>query len=207
MFSQKSRRTSSAMKMVLLKPMNAVSTTIGNVIPMKYSNNKSTDFMNTQTTSYRGGSGGMSWGRPTWIFLHTIVEKIKSEHFHRFRSELLKNIFMICTNLPCPDCSMHSRIYLNNQNFNAIKTKPQLQTMLYEFHNSVSLRKGLSLFTFADLKARYQNEVLSVTLYNFLIKFKDRGASNRFIHEDIYRSQVSKDLAQWFTKNKEFFDE
>jgi len=208
MFSQKSRRTSSAMKMVLSKTDNVVNTR-GNLNRKNDMMNHTThnNFMNSPATSYRNGNGGMSWGNRVWTFLHTIAEKIKDEHFGRLRSELLKNIYMICTNLPCPECSLHSKNYLNGLNFNTLKNKSQLKTMLYEFHNSVNLRKGFDLFNTVNLDEKYHNEVLSVTFYNFLIKFKDRGANNRFIHEDIYRSQLSKDLVKWFNVNKEFFDE
>lgn len=209
MFSRKSRRTSSTMKMTLLQndknnnnePPKSVNAT------MNYTNIKHNHFMSTPTTSYRNGSGGMTWGGPTWTFLHTIVEKTKDEHFGRLRNELLKNIYMICTNLPCPDCSLHAKNYMNNQNFNAIVNKSQLKTMLYEFHNSVNVRKGFEIFKRIDLDSTYSNQVLSVSFYNFLIKFKDRGANNRFIHEDIHRAQLSKDLIGWFNKNKEYFDE
>jgi len=97
--------------------------------------------------------------------------------------------------------------YFNNQNFNAITSKFLLKNMLYDFHNSVNNRKGFELFNRIDLDKKYNEQVLSVTFYNFLIKFKDRGASNRFIHEDIYRSQLSKELVKWFNVNKEYFDE
>lgn len=209
MFSRKSRRTSSSMKMTLSQNVknNTTEPTKSSGGTMNYTNIKHNNFMSTPTTSYRSAKGGMTWGGPTWIFLHTIVEKTKDEHFGRLRNELLKNIYMICTNLPCPDCSLHAKNYLNNQNFNAILNKSQLKTMLYEFHNSVNEKKGFALFNKIDLNSRYQNKVLSVTFYNFLIKFKDRGANNRFIHEDIYRSQLSKDLVKWFNANKEYFNE
>jgi hypothetical protein len=210
MFSQKSRRTTSTMKMILLQPeliVNNRDKITRGVFSTNSVGDKSNNFMKPTAISYRGSSSGMSWGGPTWTFLHTIVEKIKSEHFHRLRSELLKNIYMICTNLPCPDCSMHSKNYLNGINFNVLKNKSELKTMLYEFHNSVNLRKGNDLFAISNLNEKYNNQVLSVAFYNFLIKFKDRGANNRFIHEDIYRSQLSKDLVKWFNTNKEFFDE
>ncbi len=209
MFSKKSRRTSSSMKMTLSQNVknNTTEPTKSSGGTMNYTNIKHNNFMSTPTTSYRSAKGGMTWGGPTWIFLHTIVEKTKDEHFGRLRNELLKNIYMICTNLPCPDCSLHAKNYLNNQNFNAILNKSQLKTMLYEFHNSVNEKKGFALFNKIDLNSRYQNKVLSVTFYNFLIKFKDRGANNRFIHEDIYRSQLSKDLVKWFNANKEYFNE
>ena len=84
----------------------------------------------------------MKWGEPVWFFLHTISHKIKDDSFVQMRSDLLKYIYTICTNLPCPDCSNHAKTYLNGINFNNIKTKTDLQIMLFEFHNSVNARKG-----------------------------------------------------------------
>ena len=206
MFSRKSRRTGSSMKMVISqtdKNINAPSITQLNSTVNITRNN----LTNSHASTYRSGSSGMSWGGPTWVFLHTITEKIKDEHFSKLRNELLKNIYMICTNLPCPECSLHSKNYMNSVNFNALTTKSHLKTMLYEFHNSVNSRKRYELFNAVDLHSTYNEQVLSVTFYNFLIKFKDRGANNRYIHEDIYRAQISKDLVKWFNANKEYFNE
>ena len=209
MFSRKSRRTSSSMKMVISQTdKNIIAPSIMQLnSTMNSANITRNNFMNSPASTYRSGSNGMTWGSPTWMFLHTIAEKIKDEHFSKLRNELLKNIYMICTNLPCPECSQHSRNYMNSLNFNTLTTKSHLKTMLYEFHNSVNSRKGYELFNAIDLYSTYNEQVLSVTFYNFLIKFKDRGANNRYIHEDIYRSQISKDLVKWFNANKEYFNE
>jgi len=208
MFSRKSKRTSSSMKMVLFQTdKNNNTLSITQLNPAANSLNNARDIMNVPGSTYRNKSVGMSWGSPTWIFLHTLVEKIKDEHFSKMRNEVLKNIYLICTNLPCPECSMHAKNYLNGQNFNTIVNKSQLKTMLYDFHNSVNLRKGYPMFNVVDLQSTYNEEILSITFYNFLIKFRDRGASNRYIHEDIYRTQLSKDLIKWFNASKEYFYE
>lgn len=205
MFSRKSKRTSSSMKMIIGQTEKNNNTS--SVMQVNPTNSAITSRMNISTSTYRSGTGGMTWGGPTWIFLHTLVEKIKDEHFYKLRNDILKNIYLICTNLPCPECSLHAKNYLNGINFNSIMNKSQLKTMLYEFHNSVNSRKGYDLFGIIDLHSTYNAQVLSVTFFNFLIKFRDRGASNRFIHEDIYRAQVSKDLINWFNANKEYFNE
>lgn len=209
MFSRKSRRTSSSMKMVISKTGNNINTYSSMQLnpTMNSANIARNNFMSSPISTYRPGSNGMSWGGPTWVFLHTIAEKIKDEHFTRLRSEILKNIYVICTNLPCPECSLHAKNYMNGVNFNTLITKSHLKTMLYEFHNSINSRKGYELFNAVDLYSTYNEQVLSVTFYNFLIKFKDRGANNRYIHEDIYRAQISKDLVNWFNVNKEYFNE
>jgi len=157
--------------------------------------------------SYRNNEKGMKWGPPTWLFLHTLAEKVKDAHFSKLRNDLLKNVFNICTNLPCPECSMHAKIYLNNINFNAIQTKSQFKKMLWEFHNSVNRRKGYKVFNEVDLEKTYKEQVVTSTFYNFLVKFKDRGANNRFISEDMYRKEIAKNLVSWFNINKEHFDE
>ena len=139
--------------------------------------------------------------------LHTLIEKIKEEHLSKIRLDILKNIYAICCNLPCPECSQHAKTYLNNLNFNAIRTKNDFKNMIYTFHNSVNIKKGKPLFNRNDLDSKYENNVLTTTFYNFLVKFKDKHASNRFIHEDLYRSKLSSSIVSWFKENQEYFDE
>ena len=95
MFSRKSKRTSSSMKMVLFQTdKNNNTLSITQINPTVNSLNNARDIMNVPGSTYRNKSVGMSWGSPTWIFLHTLVEKIKDEHFSRMRNEVLKNIYL-----------------------------------------------------------------------------------------------------------------
>lgn len=216
MFSKKSRRTQSSFKMFLSDTTSNNKKTTPNNLNMNFTknvtnfarnvNNNIINSFNANNLSIRN-TGGMSWGPPTWCFLHTLVEKIKVEHFSIVRLDILKNIYSICSNLPCPECSMHAKNYLNNINFNALKSKEDIKNMLYDFHNDVNGRKGKSLFNRNDLENEYKNNVLTTTFYNFLVKFKDKNASNRFIHEDLYRSRLSSTLVDWFKKNQQYFNE
>lgn len=47
----------------------------------------------------------VSWGRPTWELLHTLVEKVKPTSLEVVRDEVLYHIVTICTNLLCGACS------------------------------------------------------------------------------------------------------
>ena len=72
------------------------------------------NFMNSPASTYRSGSNGMTWGSPTWMFLHTIAEKIKDEHFSKLRNELLKNIYDDYNNKLLDYCHCNCRNQLRN---------------------------------------------------------------------------------------------
>ena len=215
MFSKKSKRTSSSLQMAFSTPTDnnnnnnnrpATNFLILNAtqdVPRDITKN---DFMKLPD-AYRNNQKSMIWGEPTWTFLHTLAHKVREEQFTIVRSELLKLVYLICTTLPCPECSQHSKTYLNNINFNTINSKSDFKRMLFEFHNSVNNRKGYTIFNMIDLDNTYQYQVLNTTFYNFIIRFRDRGASNRYIHEDIYRNQIIKDLVVWVKTNAEYFME
>ena len=54
------------------------------------------------------------WGPPTWIFLHTLVAKIKDEQFPVIGQQVIANIIQICLFLPCPECSVHAKQFWAN---------------------------------------------------------------------------------------------
>ena len=98
----------------------------------------------------------MKWGEPTWFLLHTLCEKVKDEHFNEIRASLLNIIYLICTNLPCPDCSAHAKQYLDKINMNTIHTKDQLKRVMFDFHNTLNVRKQFRIFP----GTLYQNQFL-----------------------------------------------
>lgn len=148
----------------------------------------------------------MVWGEPTWIFLHTIAEKVKNESFDKIRIELLKNIYTICCNLPCPTCSQHAKRHLDSINFNTISTKEQLKQILYAFHNSVNVRKNVPLFPIEQLDEKYSTAVTSRIFNHFIVHFNDTYRSPGMIADDLYRKQISKGLLEWFRINSIHFN-
>jgi hypothetical protein len=148
----------------------------------------------------------MIWGEPTWFFLHTIAEKIKNESFGIIRFDLLKHIYNICTNLPCPYCSAHAKIYLNSINFNVISSKEELKQMLFIFHNEVNVKKNRNLFPIEELESKYSRANTSNIFKHFILHFNDTYRSPGMIADDLFRKQLSKALVEWFNTNSIHFD-
>lgn len=148
----------------------------------------------------------MKWGEPVWFFLHTLAHKVKDESFSTLRGDILKHVYTICTNLPCPDCSMHAKNYLSGINFNNIKTKTDLKNVLFEFHNSVNRRKGFSEFPKDDLDRKYESANFTAMVNYFIRVFIDRHASPRMISDDMYRARLTQVIKQWVSDNITHFD-
>jgi len=149
----------------------------------------------------------VKWGPAVWFALHTMAEKVKEESFSKMREPLLKWIYNICTHLPCPDCSMHAKSYLDAVNFNTIQCKADLKRMLFDFHNSVNLRKGYSQFAIEELDAKYSSAVTFNILQNFISFFEDRKhRSVKLIATDLHRALMSNDFKKWMNENIQHFD-
>lgn len=88
----------------------------------------------------------MLWGKYTWIFFHTLVEKIKDESFHEYKHIVTSIIFDLCTCLPCPTCKQHAMETLKKRNIHNVQSKDELKMFLYQFHNTVTNRKKLKMF-------------------------------------------------------------
>ena len=146
------------------------------------------------------GPKKMSWGEPTWILFHVLAEKIKDEEFERIRTELLEVIYIICSNLPCPDCANHASMYLHEIRYKTIQTKEQLKTMLFNFHNTVNKKKDFAIFPREGLE-KYANYHLIPVLHAFMVKFQDKHRSIRMIADDFHRSKIAEKLKVWFNGN------
>jgi len=148
----------------------------------------------------------MKWGEPTWFFLHTMAQKIKPEYFQTVRQGFLQQMNAICRNLPCPDCSAHAGNYLDNSNFNAIQSKDQLITFIYDFHNSVNARKNIPLFPKSELTAKYSAANTANIIQYFLFHFADKSASIKMIANDMYRQRIVLSIKEWLMQNLPYFD-
>lgn len=149
---------------------------------------------------------GPKWGQPTWFLLHTLAFKVKESEFINIRIDLLNRIYAICTNLPCPDCANHAKIYLDGINFNTIQTKDDLKMLLYKFHNDVNKKKGYSLFPYEQLDEKYSLAITNNIIRNFMIHFSDRNRSLKLLASDLHRSQLCNILKQWFNEKISCFE-
>ena len=146
-------------------------------------------------------SKGMKWGQPTWFFLHTLAEKVNEDKFQDVRKDLLDIVYSICTNLPCPDCSNHAKIYLDKMNFNTIQTKNDFKNMLFIFHNFVNTRKSFPLFSLDELNSKY---VLAntVNIFNsFFNYYLAKSGTPKMIANDMFRRRIFTKIKDWINNN------
>jgi hypothetical protein len=144
-----------------------------------------------------------NWGPPTWIFFHTICEKIKDENFSVLGQSLLNQIKNICYHLPCPDCTMHSKEFWSKVQIGNIKTKQDLINLIYIFHNVVNKRRGVSLFKHENLYI-YKTKNIIETFNVFSKNFNTRGNMN-LINESFHRNIMLQNLRKWIMNNIKYF--
>lgn len=144
------------------------------------------------------------WGPPTWIFMHTLAEKVKDTSFPLISQQLIKVMIQICNNLPCPECTVHAKAFWSNVSINNVRTKQDLINLLYVFHNMVNKRKKMPAFKHEDLQ-NYKNMKL-VQVYNtFTQKFNTNGNMN-LINESFHRNLMLTSLRRWLMVNISHFD-
>lgn len=144
------------------------------------------------------------WGPPTWLFLHTLAEKVKESSFPLMSQQLIKMIVQICNNLPCPECTTHAKEFWMNVNANNIKTKKDLINLLFIFHNSVNKRKRMPPFKYDNL-VKYQNLKLIQQYNNFTKNFNTNGNMN-LINESFHRKLMMISLKRWLMTNISHFN-
>lgn len=144
------------------------------------------------------------WGPPTWIFIHTLAEKIKDDRFDVIGKQVILNIIEICKNLPCPECSDHAKQFWAKVNINKVTTKQDLINLLFVFHNSVNVRKHSRPFKHSDLKY-YQTLNLIDTFNNFAKNFHTKGNMAQ-LTESFHRTRLLSSLKRWLMANIQHFD-
>jgi hypothetical protein len=144
------------------------------------------------------------WGPPTWIFIHTIAEKIKDSSFDIIGKSLIYNIIQICNLLPCPECSQHAKTFWAKVNFATIKKKTDLKNVLFVFHNNVNKRRKQKLFNYENLEY-YKSRNVIETYNNFSRNFNTYGNMN-LIMESFHRVRLLSHLKKWLTNNIQHFD-
>ena len=144
------------------------------------------------------------WGPPTWIFIHTLVAKIKDDQFQAIGQQVISHIIQICMFLPCPECSVHAKQFWSNVNTKNIQSKQDLVNLIFVFHNSVNKRRGVRPFRYVDLQ--YYNTLnLIETFNNFARNFNTNG-NMKLINESFHRGRLLQILRVWLMSNLQKFN-
>lgn len=140
-----------------------------------------------------------TWGPPTWLFMHTLAEKIKETSFPLIGPHLIFILIQICNNLPCPECAEHAKQFWANVNTANVKSRSDLIDLLYVFHNMVNKRKGQPPFKYDDL-AFYKSQNVIDRYNKFSQNFNTKGNMN-LINESFRRNMMLASLRTWLMGN------
>lgn len=145
----------------------------------------------------------MHWGTITWIFFHTLAEKIKEDRFAENKTFLFGIVTSLCHCLPCPDCRAHAVKTLREHPMNRIKTKDQFKSYLHSFHNEVNLRRKKKPKG-AGVLEKYSSASLPRSFV--VLKAHFRTTSPRLMLEQMTRVQTLHSLTQQMRENEHLFD-
>lgn len=133
-----------------------------------------------------------TWGNPTWLFLHTLVSKIKSDNFSKIKQYIQDIIIKLSTNLPCPECSNHSSQFLKNVKFENVKSKEDFIEILYVFHNDVNKRLNKEIFPKENLK-NYESFDIEKLFNNVYTEF-NKPMAQKLMLSSFHRNRTLKEI-------------
>tara|TARA_B110000444_G_scaffold258722_1_gene300397 strand:- start:6592 stop:7041 length:450 start_codon:yes stop_codon:yes gene_type:complete len=144
------------------------------------------------------------WGPICWIFLHTIIEKMKKEYFDSKKGMLFEIIYIICSNLPCPNCKKHSINYLKNNKIRKCNTINDLRMYMFNFHNTVNIRLNKKIFESKDLE-KYKNCRFNELIKRFNVVFKKQYLFTKTM-DGWKRGKISEDIMTKIKSNLKYFN-
>ena len=139
------------------------------------------------------------WGTPTWLFLHTIVEKIyNDECYKKMSNDVVNIIVLIFKNLPCPLCRNHAVSYIKKYNIYNVKTKDGMITYLFTFHNWVNKRVGNGIKQKSILDLYKRANTVNICKYFIQEFFKSNALAKDFFQwkKDSLKSEINNFLAK-----------
>ena len=144
------------------------------------------------------------WGPSTWLFIHTLVAKVKEESFPQIGQILTTNIINISYNLPCPECAQHANEFWKTVNISNIKSKTDLINIIWVFHNRVNFRRKIPQFKYENLI--YYNTKNIINTYNiFANNFNTKG-NMRLLNEAFHRNILLVSIKKWLIENIAHFE-
>jgi len=145
-----------------------------------------------------------SWGPITWYLLHGLTRKIKKESFNKISEEFVLIIIELLNNLPCPECAEHSILFMSKVNYNNIKCKEDLETIIFELHNNANKNTKKNEEN-KDILKMYDKLNIPKTLTSFKAVFNTKGNMN-LLMQSHSRERFLKKFNSWFNSNKQHFD-
>ena len=83
------------------------------------------------------------WSKPTWTIMHLLVANCRDR---KMEVNKVKNLIShITTILPCIVCKSHAMEYLKKNKLGRVKSKEELITFMFRFHNNVKRQTSYPL--------------------------------------------------------------
>ena len=123
------------------------------------------------------------WGPHQWNMLHMMALVYPEKPDEERKQSMLAYLSGMCKNLPCPGCSAHCGLYLN-ENRPQVDSKQQLFQYLVDFHNSVNKRLGKREFSQEEALTLYQTKAFD---HNTLLELSRADQSRREDHKTIHQ--------------------
>ena len=99
-----------------------------------------------------------NWGPSIWKYIHTFTLKMNEKIFLQNRDSVISHLYSVATNLPCPLCSNHAKMYLKARIKN-VKSKNELVVLFYEFHNDVNKRNNKHSMEYKKIHMYESNDI------------------------------------------------
>jgi hypothetical protein len=144
------------------------------------------------------------WGNGMWYFIHTLTYKLKDEHSDK-SYEIMKLIYNICINTPCPSCSEDAKQTLNNLNMNKIKKKEDLIRVMFEFHNIVNKKLNKNEFTMKEFINKYERSNTSNIFNYFFILMNKKINNEKAMIYTLNRKIAVNNIYNYVYKNNYYF--
>jgi len=141
----------------------------------------------------------MKWGEITWIFLHTLSVKIHPEQYQHIKNDLLQQIKILCSSLPCPDCALHASQYMLN--IKVQRTKQDFCKMLVDFHNEVNHKLAKPQFLMSQL-TKYNTVDLTTAFHACKHVIQTQPYNPRIIMNKIKTKDCLRKLHVWLGKHR-----
>ena len=134
------------------------------------------------------------WGNITWIFFHTLAEKVSNDKFLEVRDTLIEIIRGICSHLPCPDCSNHASLILRQAYIKNIQTKEHFIEFLRQFHNIVNIKLKKQQMNLDEVSLIYKQKNMTIVIQQFFSIYRKQSYNPKLLTNSFHLSQYLKIL-------------
>jgi hypothetical protein len=146
------------------------------------------------------------WGNISWILMHSLAQKIGENKFLDSKQILIKIIFDICNNLPCPDCREHASKLLKTSNINKISNRKELISFLCEFHNIVNVKLKKPKKNIDEVEKLYSTAKINIIVITFFKIYKSISYNEKMLADSCRRKLFLKKLLEDLVKLKPYIN-